>query len=124
MNQAVLAVLVAGFLPIVCAGIAKAGAKDYDNHQPRAWLEHQQGRRARANAAQQNSFEAFAFFAAAVALAMAAGVDRETLATTAWFFIATRIAYIVCYVADWATARSLVWTLGLAACIRIYWLAI
>ena len=47
-------VLVAGLMPMVCAGIAKAGAKGYDNHNPRAWLAKQEGYRARANAAQAN----------------------------------------------------------------------
>jgi hypothetical protein len=41
----------------VCAGIAKWGDKSYDNQQPREWLAHQDGYRARADAAQQNSFE-------------------------------------------------------------------
>lgn len=59
MNHAVLTVLIAGLLPIVCAGIAKWGVKNYDNHQPRSWLALQEGYRARANAAQENSFEAF-----------------------------------------------------------------
>ena len=54
--------LVAGLMPMVCAGIAKAGAKGYDNHNPRAWLAKQEGYRARANAAQANCLEAFPYF--------------------------------------------------------------
>jgi len=70
MNQAVLTVLIAGLLPIVCAGIAKWGVKDFDNRHPRQWLATLEGRRARANAAQENSFEAFPLFAVGVALAL------------------------------------------------------
>lgn len=55
------AILVAGLTPLVCAGIAKAGAKSYDNRDPRAWMAQQTGYRARANAAQANSLEAFPF---------------------------------------------------------------
>lgn len=124
MNQAILTVLVAGLLPIVCAGIAKWGAGSYDNHNPRAWMAQQEGRRARANAAQQNGFEAFPFFAAAVALALFRSVDTTTVALCGWFFIAMRIAYIYCYVSDRPTLRSIVWILGLASVIWLYVLAL
>ncbi|MEN9317208.1 MAG: hypothetical protein RIS35_3601 [Pseudomonadota bacterium] len=123
MNQAILTVLLAGLLPIFCAGIAKWGAKGYDNRDPRAWLARQEGRRARANAAQQNSLEAFPFFAAGVALALHSGAAAETVALTGWLFLALRVAYIYCYVADRATLRSVVWALGLACVIRLYVLA-
>jgi len=48
MSQEVLLVLIAGLLPVVCAGIAKWGARTYDNHNPRAWMAQQDGYRARA----------------------------------------------------------------------------
>ena len=118
-----LAVMVAGLLPIVCAGISKWGARDYDNHDPRAWLARQEGWRARANAAQSNSLEAFPFFAAAVVLALQGGVDADTVAQWAWLFVGLRLVYIFCYVTDRATVRSLVWMLGLAVVIRLYVLA-
>lgn len=123
MNSSALAVLVAGLLPVVCAGIAKWGAKGFDNHAPRAWLERQSGHRARANAAQQNSFEAFPLFAAAVVMALHNGANGQTVATWAWCFVAIRIVYICCYVSDRATLRSIVWVLGLAVTIRLYVLA-
>ena len=79
-------VLVAGLMPMICAGIAKSGAKGYDNHDPRAWLASQAGRRARANAAQANSFEALPLFIGAVIIAhqMAApqtrlDIDRKSV---------------------------------------------
>jgi uncharacterized MAPEG superfamily protein len=66
-------VLVAALLPMVCAGIAKSGMAStprreggYDNNNPRAWLARQTDWRARANAAQANTFEALPFFFAAV----------------------------------------------------------
>ena len=123
MTSAALAVMVAGLLPIVCAGIAKWKARGYDNHDPRAWLARQEGWRARADAAQSNSLEAFPFFAAAVVLALQAGVDADTVAQWAWLFVGLRLVYIFCYVTDRATVRSLVWMLGLAVVIRLYALA-
>lgn len=124
MNFAVLAVLVAGLLPIVCAGMAKWGAPGYDNHDPRAWMARQQGRRARANAAQSNSFEAFPFFAAAVALALYSGASTEQVALWAWAFVALRLVYIYCYVTDRASLRSIVWVLALLVVVRLYILAL
>jgi uncharacterized MAPEG superfamily protein len=124
MNQAILTVLIAGLLPIVCAVIAKWGLKNYDNHQPRAWLAQLQGFRARANAAQANSFEAFPFFAAGMALALYSQVPMAQVVQCGWFFIAMRVVYIYCYVADHATLRSIFWTLGLAAVIRLFILAL
>ena len=124
MNQAVLTVLIAGLLPIVCAGIAKWGVKDFDNRHPRQWLTTLEGRRARANAAQENSFEAFPVFAVGVALALFREADPLAVAQCGWFFVAMRVAYIYCYVSDRSSLRSLVWCLGLAAVIRLYVLAL
>ena len=122
-NWSIFAVLVAGILPVVCAGIAKAGLKSYDNHDPRACLQQVTGYRARANAAQANSFEAFPFFAAGVALALWAQVDAVLLNVLAWLVVLTRVAYIYCYVTDRATLRSLIWMLGFFASASLYVLA-
>ena len=124
MNQAVLTVMIAGLLPIVCASIAKWGAKGYDNSQPRAWMASQEGRRARADAAQQNSFEAFPLFAAGVALALHSGVEMASVVQCGWFFIAMRLAYIYCYVTDKSSLRSVFWLLGLLAVLRLFVLAL
>lgn len=124
MNSSVMAVLLAGLLPMVCAGIAKWGAKGYDNHDPRAWMARQEGHRARADAAQHNSLEAFPLFAVAVVLALQSGASEAQVALWAWLFVAVRIAYIYCYVSDRATLRSLVWVLGVAVTIRLYVLAV
>ena len=124
MNPTVLTVLIVAVLPIVCAGIAKWGARGYNSHEPRAWLAAQAGWRARANAAQQNSFEAFPMFAAGVILASLQGVDADAIAWCCWSFVAMRLLYIYCYVVDWSTLRSIAWLLGLIAVIRLYVLAL
>ena len=124
MNEAIWIVLIAGLMPVACAAIAKWGAKAYDNHDPRRWMAQQEGYRARANAAQQNSLEAFPFFAAGMVLALLGEADQELVEQCGWFFVAMRVVYIYCYVADRATLRSLVWCLGLAAAVRLYVLAL
>ncbi len=119
--------LVACLLPIVCAGIAKWGSfgrprsqGGYDNHDPRAWLARQQGYRARANAAQANSFEALPLFIAAVLVAQQAGVGAATVDALALAFVALRLAYIGLYVADRAAPRSFVWMAGVGVCVALF----
>jgi uncharacterized MAPEG superfamily protein len=123
MNWTYFSLLVAGVLPVACAGIAKLGFKNYDNHNPRAWLARQTGFRGRANAAQSNSFEAFPFFTAGVLLALLAGVDHGRIDALSIGFVVARIAYIACYVADWATLRSIVWATGYGCTIALFVLA-
>ena len=120
IDTVVLAVLIAGLLPFVCAIVAKWGGRGYDNHNPREWLAHQDGYRARANAAQQNSFEAFPFFAVGVVLAALGGADGDVMEIASWVFVAARVTYIACYVKDLATWRSLMWLVGWGATIYLY----
>ena len=120
LDMVVLAVMLVGMLPVVCAGIAKWGDRGYDNRNPRDWLAQQTGFRARANAAQQNSFEAFAFFAVGVVMALLAGVDDAKVVSAAWFFLGIRVAYIYAYVTDRASLRTLVWVMGYATVIYLF----
>ena len=110
-------------MPVFCAGIAKAGAKGYDNHNPRAWLAQQSGFRARANAAQANSLEAFPFFAVGLVLALLTGVDPFVVDLLAVLFVAARVAYVACYLADKALFRSIFWAVGYFSVIAFYVLA-
>ena len=105
---------------MICAVIAKWGAQGYDNHNPRVWLEHQEGFRARANAAQQNCLEAFPFFAVGVMLASLGGADGDLLEMVGWFFVVMRAAYIACYVTDKASLRSLCWLVGLLSVVGLF----
>ena len=88
------------------------GFRGSDNHDPRAWLARQTGWRARANAAQANSFEALPFFIGAVIIAHLLGAGQTLLDMLAILFIMLRIFYVMMYVADMPTARSAVWAAG------------
>ena len=119
-------VLVAAFLPIVCAGIAKSGRfgvarskGGYDNQNPRDWLARQEDWRARANAAQANSFEALPFFIGAVVIAHQLGAQQLRLDVLALVFVLLRIVYILLYVANHANARSGVWAAALVVNVAI-----
>jgi uncharacterized MAPEG superfamily protein len=120
MTIAYWCVLVAAILPLIATLIAKAGGERYSNRYPRVWLEKQQGYRARAHAAQSNSFEAFSFFAAAVIIAHLTHAPQARIDLLAVIFVIARIAYLVCYVADWHWMRSLVWFVGFLTCLAIF----
>ncbi|MBL6716074.1 MAG: MAPEG family protein [Pseudomonadales bacterium] len=123
MNALILAVALAALMPIVFAGLAKRQG-GYDNHQPRAWLAGLEGAQARAQAAQENSHEAFPPFAAAVALALLLAPEREsTITLLAYAFLGLRTAYGWAYITDRATLRSLLWMLALGCTLGIFWQA-
>ena len=120
-------VLIAWVLPIVWAGIAKWGSigkprsqGGFDNVDPRAWLAGQTGWRARANAAQANSFEALPFFIGAVIIAHQMGAYQFRLDLLAFVYVVLRMVFIMLYVAGMANLRSLVWTLALVVNIAIF----
>lgn len=122
-------VLVAAILPIICAGIAKYGMfgksrkqGGFDNHNPRAWLARQTDWRARANAAQANTFEALPFFFAAVIIAHQLQARQTALDILAFLFIVLRMAYIMMYVADMAKTRTALWAIAVFINIAILFL--
>jgi uncharacterized MAPEG superfamily protein len=126
LTLAHVCILLACLLPIACAGIAKAGRfgvprslGGYDNHDPRAWLAQQTGYRARANAAQANSFEALPLFIAGVLVAHQTQAAQGLVDALALAFLGLRVAYIALYVADRQAARSAVWLLGLLCCVAL-----
>jgi uncharacterized MAPEG superfamily protein len=120
MTTALWCLMIAAVLPIVCTGIAKWGFDGFDNRRPREWLAKQSGWRARANAAQANSWEALAIFTAAVLTAHLVEAPQPRVDLLALVFIAARVAYIACYVADQASLRSLVWLVGLGASFALF----
>ena len=118
-------VLVVSMLPLGCAMLAKRGggksAREggFDNHDPRGWLARQSGWRARANAAQANSFEILPFYIGAVIIAQQHTVLQTRLDLLCFLFVTLRLVYILLYLADLATLRSLTWGLALLVNIAI-----
>ncbi len=122
-------VLLAVLLPMACSWIAKSGMTGvsrkkggFDNFNPRAWLANQTGWRARANAAQANSFEVLPFFIGAVIIAHQLGAHQGKLDILAFLFVMLRVLYIMMYLADRAPIRSMVWGLGFAVNLGILFL--
>lgn len=120
-------ILITCVLPTATLGLAKIssaklgrGEGRYSNRQPREWAADLKGWKQRANAAQQNGFEALPLFIAAVLLAQQAHADQARIDMLAMGFIATRLAYVACYLANLATLRTTVWVAGLLVCLALF----
>ena len=127
MTVALWCILIAFFLPYLCVGIAKISGRFglKDNHDPRDFLESLNGLARRAHAAQLNSFEVAPAFAAAVIVAHLAGnAELVTINVLSVLFITSRLLYIICYLADWAMLRSLVWFVGMALIASFFFVSI
>ena len=120
MSTAFWCVLAAAILPIVWAGAAKTGIRGYDNGRPREFLASLAGWPARANFAQQNSYEAFPPFAAGVVIATLCGAPQGTVDLLALGFLVARIAYGLCYIADLSTLRSFIWLAGFGCTVGLF----
>ena len=130
MTIANICILVACALPVVCAGLAKSKgfgkakrAGGYDNRDPRGWMTNLSGWQARANAAQSNSFEALPLFIAGVLVAQQMQAPQGRVDMLAMGFIAARLVYIGVYLANQASLRSLVWAMGMACCVAMFFIA-
>lgn len=127
MTLAYWCVFIAMLLPWIAASYAKksGGFSADDNHQPREFLARAEGKAARANAAQQNGYEIFAPFAAAVIIAHATGEAAQfTINFWSILFILSRIGYLYCYIQDKSFARSCIWGLGVVCILALYIAAI
>jgi len=128
MTVAFWCVLIAIFLPYLCTGVAKFSGGKFgprQNHDPRAFLDTLEGVAKRAHSAQLNSFEVTPAFAAAVIIAHLAGTaELVTINVLAVLFITSRLLYIICYLADWAMLRSLVWFVGMALIASFFFVSI
>ncbi|MEC5396964.1 MAPEG family protein [Uliginosibacterium sp. H1] len=123
MNIAYACLIFAALSPLLLTLAAKAGGQvlgqRYNNRKPREGLAQLDGWPKRANWAQQNSWEALPLILAGVLMATQAGVPQATIDTWALVFVAARVAYVICYLADVHALRSLVWGIGTLACFRL-----
>lgn len=120
MTFALWCVLVALWLPLLWSISAKWGFSDYDNSRPREWLARQEGWRQRAVWAQQNAWEAFAPFAAAVLTAHVLGANQDMADWLAALFIVSRLLHGILYIADRSVARSAAWLGGMVAVVGLF----
>jgi len=120
MTFAYWCVALAILMPLMWVGVAKATGSGYDNARPRVWLGQLDGMSQRANWAQQNSFEAFPAFAAAVIIAHLTGANQPTIDLLAGIFIVARVSHGIFYITDKSTLRSIVWLVGFGVTIALF----
>ena len=118
----VFAALILSLLTI--APIKWLGYRQFDNARPRDGAFYQDPLRARALGAHQNGIEAFPFFAVAVLLAEFRDAPQSLVNELAALFLIVRIAYVLTYLGDRPTLRSIMWSIGFAINIAIFFLPV
>ncbi|MFT4019976.1 MAG: MAPEG family protein [Acinetobacter sp.] len=126
INGIIYLILIACLLPYIFTIIAKAvgGFSFKDNQNPRQFLGQVTGIAARAHAAQQNSFESLPLFIAAILMAEYMVLDQSIIMTLGTAYLILRVCYGICYLANWATLRSVIWLLSMCCPILLLILVI
>lgn len=119
-------ILTACLLPYAFTMLAKiaGGYTPQDNQDPRAFSEKATGLARRAYAIQQNSFESLPLFIASILMAEYMVIDQSVVMALGVTYIVLRIVYAICYLANWATLRSIVWLISMACPIYLMILVI
>lgn len=123
MSIALWCVVLAGLMPYVWTGVAKARGERFNNRKPRQWQATLEGVPARAHAAHLNAFEAFPLFAAAVIIAQMQGAAQGPVDGLAILYITFRIAFGLAYLADAHLLRSALWFGALLSNLGLFVLA-
>ena len=98
------------------------GFRRFDNSRPRDPDFYDDPIRSRALGAHQNGIEAFPFFAVAVLLAEFRLGPLRLIDELAVLFLIVRIAYVFTYLGNRPTLRTILWSLGFAINIAIFFL--
>jgi len=94
----------------------------FDNARPRDPAFYEDPIAARALGAHQNGIEAFPFFAVAVLLAEFRAGPQRLIDELAVLFLIVRIAYVLTYLGNRPTLRSILWSIGFAINIAIFFM--
>ena len=98
------------------------GFRRFDNSKPRDPAFYQDPIAARALGAHQNGIEAFPFFAVAVLLAEFRAGPQRLIDELAVLFLIVRIAYVLTYLGNRPTLRTILWSIGFAINIAIFFM--
>src|SRR5947199_739820 len=107
---------------LTIAAVKWTAYRGFDNAKPRDPDFYNDPIRARALGAHQNGIEAFPFFAVAVLLAEFRLEPLRTIDELAVLFLIVRIAYVFTYLGNRPTLRSILWSIGFAINIAIFFL--
>ena len=98
------------------------GFRRFDNSKPRDPAFFDEPLRARALGAHINGIETFPFFAAAVLLAEFRAAPQNLINELAVLFLIVRVAYVFTYLGNRPTLRSILWNIGFAINVAIFFL--
>ena len=107
---------------LTIAPIKWIGFRRFDNAKPRDPAFYADPIAARAKGAHQNGIEAFPFFAVAVLLAEFRVSPQRLIDELAVLFLIVRIAYVLTYLGDRPTLRSILWSIGFAINLAIFFM--
>jgi uncharacterized MAPEG superfamily protein len=123
MTLAELCVFAALLLYIVTiASIKWIRHRKFDNSRPRDPAFYEDAIAARALGAHQNGIETFPFFAFAVLLAEFRESPQRLIDELAFLFVIVRIAYVLTYIGNRPTLRSILWSIGFAINVAIFFM--
>ena len=97
-------------------------ARRFDNSKPRDPAFYDDPIRSRALGAHQNGIEIFPFFAVAVLLAEFRGAPQNLINELAILFLIVRGAYVLTYLGDRPTLRTILWNIGFLINTAIFFL--
>ena len=107
---------------LTIAPVKAIGLRRFDNAKPRDPAFYDDAIRARALGAHQNGIEAFPFFAVAVLLAEFRTAPQNLINELSVLFLIVRAAYVLTYVGDRPSLRSILWALGFVITAAIFFL--
>jgi uncharacterized MAPEG superfamily protein len=107
---------------LTIAPIKWLGFRRFDNSRPRDPAFYEDPIAARALGAHQNGIEAFPFFAIAVLLAEFRGGPQRYVNELAVLFVIVRLAYVLTYLGNRPTLRSILWSIGFVINCAIFFL--
>lgn len=100
------------------------GPRRFDNAKPRDPAFFEDPIRARALGAHLNGIETFPFFAAAVLLAEFRDSPQRLIDELAVLFLIVRLAFVLTYVGNRPTLRSILWNVGFAINVAIFFMPV
>ena len=107
---------------LTIAPIKVIGFRRFDNARPRDPAFYDNPLAARALGAHLNGIETFPFFATAVLLAEFRGGPPNLINELAVLFLIVRIAYVLTYLGDRPTLRTILWNIGFAINLGIFFM--
>ena len=107
---------------LTLAPIKAVGRREFDNANPRDPAFYADPLRKRVFGAHTNGIETFPFFAAAVLLAEMKDAPQGVVDLLAGAFLAARCAFVLAYIADRPTLRTILWNVAFAFNVSLFFL--